>query len=206
MQAKHNSLFFLFVFLAIAGGSVFTYLALNRPAVAPQYATVLPEPMPLPAFSLRDETGTEFDRDAFRGHWNLVFFGFTHCPDICPATLQQLALARHAVLESGAANFPQIVFVSVDPARDTEKVLASYIGHFGDGITGVGGDIAELRKLTTATGIFFAQSSASDENYSVDHSAVVLVINPAAEFHAVFSAPHTVEQFSHDIPLLTGSP
>lgn len=180
------------------------YLALNRPAADVQHATVLPEPMPLPDFSLLDQTAATFDRNAFRGHWSVVFFGFTHCPDICPATLQQLALARNAVRTGNTGEFPQIVFVSVDPDRDTVDVLASYVGHFGDDVTGVSGDIVELRKLTSAIGIYFEKTSAG-ENYNVDHSAVVLVINPDAEFHALFSAPHAVDHFTHDLPLITGA-
>lgn len=194
----------MFIVLALAGGAIFTYLALNRSAANVQFATVLPEPMTLPDFSLLDQTGADFDRDALRGQWSVVFFGFTHCPDICPATLQQLALARNAARTSGAGTFPQIVFVSVDPDRDTVDVIASYVEHFGDDVIGVSGDISELQKLTSATGIYFAKTSA-DGDYSVDHSAAVLVINPDAEFHALFSAPHAVEHFSQDLPLITGS-
>jgi cytochrome oxidase Cu insertion factor (SCO1/SenC/PrrC family) len=86
--------------------------------------------------------------------------------------------------------------------------MASYIGHFGDGLTGVTGSLTELRKLTSAIGIFFEKSVAEngdDGNYSVDHAAVVIVINENAEFHALFSAPHNVDHFVNDIPLITGS-
>jgi protein SCO1/2 len=158
--------------------------------------------------SLVDHNGDEFNKESLTDQWSLIFFGFTHCPDICPATLQQLALARSRLLGAGASTFPNIVLISVDPERDTPAVMASYIGHFGDGLTGVTGSLTELRKLTSAIGIFFEKSVAEngdDGNYSVDHAAVVIVINENAEFHALFSAPHNVDHFVNDIPLITGS-
>jgi protein SCO1/2 len=170
--------------------------------------TVLPQAGALPRFSLVDHNGDEFNKESLTDQWSLIFFGFTHCPDICPATLQQLALARSRLLGAGASTFPNIVLISVDPERDTPAVMASYIGHFGDGLTGVTGSLTELRKLTSAIGIFFEKSVAEngdDGNYSVDHAAVVIVINENAEFHALFSAPHNVDHFVNDIPLITGS-
>jgi protein SCO1/2 len=209
MESRQKILFVTFVLTAFIGGSFFMYLALQRPGPAPAHATVLPEPMSLPEFSLVDQSGQEFNRDSFAGRWNLVFFGFTHCPDICPATLQQLALARAAIADegnNGGQALPQIVLISVDPERDTPQAMREYISHFGTGISGVTGSIDELRKLTRATGIFFEKSAQGGENYGVDHSAVVLVIDPQAKFHALFSAPHSVDNFVSDIPLIIGSP
>src|SRR5690606_16661121 len=86
----------------------------------PEFATVLPERLPLPEFALVDHEGAPFTRDRFLGRTSLLFFGFTHCPDICPATLTQLASARRQLASEGMGEtrLPQIVFVSVDPARD----------------------------------------------------------------------------------------
>jgi len=202
MQNSRKTLFVLFVSLAFAGGAFFTYLALPKSKPMPAFATVLPEPLPLPEFSLLDQDGEPFGRDSLKGQWSILFFGFTHCPDICPATLQQLSLARAKVAERAGQAFPRIILISVDPERDTPSVLRDYIAHFGSGVAGVTGNIDELKKLTTGLGIFFATSAASNGGYSVDHSAVVLLINPAGEFHALFSAPHNVDQFVTDIPLL----
>jgi protein SCO1/2 len=82
--------------------------------------------------------------------------------------------------------------------------MREYVAHFGADITGVTGDIDELKKLTAALGIFFEKSADGSEDYNVAHSAVVLLINPKAEFHALFSAPHDVENFVNDVPILTG--
>lgn len=193
------------VVTAFAGGTFFMTLAFQGPRGVPQHATVLPQPAPLPQFSLVDHSGAPFAMESFRGQWSLIFFGFTHCPDICPATLQQLAIARSRVLAEGETEFPNILLISVDPERDTPEIMAEYVGHFGPGITGVTGSLDELRNLTSALGIYFEKTGEENGSYSVDHAAVVLVINRSAEFHALFSAPHDVEHFVSDIPLIMDS-
>ncbi|MDH3440147.1 MAG: SCO family protein, partial [Gammaproteobacteria bacterium] len=180
----------------------FLYLATYGSRVEPVTATNLPMPRPLPAFSWRDQRGDPFTRESLTGGWHLVFFGFTNCPDICPATLQQLAIARNRVLEDGG-DFPRIVLVSVDPERDTPAILKDYVASFGDDVIGVTGDRQELIALTKPLGIYFEKSGQSDSDYSVDHSSVVLLIDGAAEWRALFSAPHDVASFVHDVPLLT---
>ena len=198
-------LVFGLVIMAFVGGTLFMTLAFQGPRDQPLHATVLPQSRALPQFSLIDQDGAEFDTESLRDQWSLLFFGFTHCPDICPATLQQLAIARSRVLDEGESTFPNIVLISVDPERDTPEVLAEYVGHFGDGMTGVTGSLTELRTLTLALGIYFEKSVGENGDYSVDHSAVVIVINKNAEFHALFSAPHTIDHFVEDMPLITES-
>ncbi len=82
--------------------------------------------------------------DTFRGHWNLVFFGFTHCPDICPTTLQTLAAARSRLASEGHQPLPRIVLVSVDPERDTPAQMKTYVDYFGDDNLGITGDLSEF--------------------------------------------------------------
>jgi protein SCO1/2 len=204
MHPARKYLAIALLFTAFSGGAFFLYLAVSGNRGEPVAATVLPEPRPLPAFSLLDQHGRPFARDSLTGHDSLLFFGFTHCPDICPATLQQLAIARQRVVADGA-NFPDIVLISVDPARDTPDVMAEYVGHFGAGITGVTGRAEDIAGFARALGIFFAIAGDDDENYNVDHSAAVLLINANADWQAVFSAPHEVDDFVHDVPLLTDS-
>lgn len=204
MHPARKFLAIAFLFIAFSGGAVFLYLATGGNRAEPVAATVLPAPRPLPSFSLVDQTGKSFTRDSLAGRESILFFGFTHCPDICPATLQQLAIARQRVAADGIS-FPDIVLVTVDPARDTPDVMAEYVGHFGAGITGVTGRAEDIGSFASALGIFFAISGDDSENYSVDHSAAVLFINANVEWQAVFSAPHEIDDFVHDIPLLTDS-
>lgn len=203
MNPVRKNLAIAFLFAAFSGGAVFLYLALYGGKSEPAFATVLPMTRPLPAFSLTDHEGRPFDQDSLRGNWHVLFFGFTHCPDICPATLQQLAIARDRVVAEGG-NFPEIVLVSVDPERDSPDVMAAYVANFGEDVTGATGALTELTALTGGLGIFFAKSADSGNSYSVDHSAAVLLIDPAGNWHAVFSAPHDVDKFVADIPILTG--
>jgi protein SCO1/2 len=207
-MTKTNIFRVIILLLAAAAGAWLSF-GLSKPAPRPVAATILPAPGVLPEFSLQDQHGQSIGRDDFKGHWSLVFFGFTHCPDICPTTLQVLATAKQQLSEQGMQSLPQIVLVSVDPERDTPEVIGQYVDYFGDGNLGITGDVEELRKLTGGLGVYFEKSppdtAATDDNYSIDHSAVVLVINPRAQFHALFSAPHTVENLVNDLPLILGA-
>lgn len=193
------------VITAFIGGTIFMVLAFNGPRHPPEHATVLPQTLALPQFSLLDQRGRTFDRASFSGHWSLVFFGFTHCPDICPATLQQLAIASNRLKSDGETDLPRIVLISVDPERDTPETLAAYVAHFDADISAVTGLPDELRKLTSALGIYFEKSLKDDGAYGIDHSTVVIVVDPNAEFHAVFRAPHNVQNFVDDLPRIMGS-
>jgi protein SCO1/2 len=171
----------------------------------PLHATVLPERLPLPAFSLKDQHALPFTRENLRGHTSLLFFGFTRCPDICPATLQQLALARKQIAgapPAGGGSLPQIVLISVDPERDTPAKLEQYVSSFGEGVTGATGSPEAIRELTSALGIFFAREPMGEDDYTVSHSTAVLVIDEDATLQALFGAPHKTEYFVHDVPLL----
>ncbi len=171
---------------------------------APITATVLPAGNDLPDFALLDHDGTPVDRTVFIGQWDVVFFGFTHCPDVCPATMTVLGQAQRQLEQQGQDPLPRVVLVSVDPERDTPDAMARYIAYFGDRNLGLTGEIVEISKLTGALGIFFQKAETGNGSYGVDHSTVVLVIDPRGRLKAVFSAPHSVDNFVHDLPLIMG--
>jgi len=186
--------------LALAAGA-FVALRVGKPAVT-EVALVLAQPTPVPAFSLLDQHGNVIDERIFEGQWDLVFFGFTHCPDICPTTLQVLATARRELAASGFEPLPRIVLVSVDPERDTPDVIDQYVGYFGDGNLGITGSLEEISKLTSGLGIYFRKQAADGDNYGVDHSAAVLLIDPAGGFRALFGTPHASANYVHDLPII----
>lgn len=192
----------LLVAVVLGGLSWLAVRSLSGPE-EPEFATVLPERRPLPEFALVDHNGEPFTRERFLGRMSLVFFGFTHCPDICPATLGKLASARRQ-LDAAGAPLPQIVMVSVDPERDTPEKLAAYVSHFGADIVGVTGPEEELLALTEPLGIWFEKQPLG-ESYTVSHSTAVLVVNRRGELQALFGTPHRVESFVHDVPLLMAS-
>jgi protein SCO1/2 len=167
-------------------------------------ATELPAPLPLPDFQLLDQDGAPFTRNSLLERHTLVFFGFTHCPDICPATLQQLALARTALggrLPDGS-KLPDILLISVDPIRDTPETLKAYTGYFGPGAYGATGERENLTALTSALGIFYETGDTTKGDYEVSHSAAVLFVNEQAELQAIFGAPHDVDSFVSDLLIL----
>ncbi len=197
-----RNLILAFVLGAAMAAGIWAAINLQRTTAQPTTATVLPAGPEIAAFSLLDHDARPIDESIFKGQWDLVFFGFTNCPDICPITLQILSTAKQKLSESGQTPLPRIVFVSVDPERDTTDKMATYVNAFGDGNLGITGDIEELLKLTSGIGIYFEKHDSDDEFYTVDHSAVVIVIDPDGRFHSLFGAPHAIENFVHDLPLL----
>lgn len=195
-----NLIFAVVLGVALAAG-IYVAKNLRQPAEFLS-AFVLPMPSPLPEFALLDQSGNAVSTESFRGQWDIVFFGFTHCPDVCPTTMQTLAAVKQSLVDSGADSLPRIVLISVDPERDTPEIIGRYVNYFGSGNLGVTGDLAEVQKLTRSLGIYFEKSGFDGDDYTVDHSAAVLLVNPDAEFTVLFSAPHTVSAFVHDLPII----
>ena len=174
-----------------------------EPAPEELTATLYPTPDPLPAFTLVSAAGETVGRPFFEGHWDLVFFGFTHCPDICPATLQRLTFARASLAERGISPLPRIVLVSVDPERDTPDVLRDYVAQFGDDVAGLTGDADAIRAFADALRIYYRKSS-DDDAYSVDHSSVVMIVDPAARVRGLYSYPQDPAVIAAEYPVLIG--
>jgi protein SCO1/2 len=203
MQSR-NIIIALVLGIAIAAGFALSLRDAREPVVS-LTATVLPAGNELPDFALFDQYGAAAGRSVFEGQWDVVFFGFTNCPDICPATMTVLGQARRELDARGQNPLPRIVLVSVDPERDTPEAMARYVAYFGDDNLGLTGELAEVRKLTDALGVFFQKAGADGEVYGVDHSTVVLVIDPEGRLKALFSAPHEVANLVHDLPLIMAS-
>lgn len=169
-----------------------------------QVMTLLPEPKPLTDFALTDDGNRVFDLESLKGKWSFVFFGFTHCPDVCPATLAVLARARGSIARSTAgAEAIQFVFVSVDPNRDTAVKLRRYVDHFDASFVGVTGDNAQLASLAGQLGATYRVAiTPGAENYPVHHSTALFLLDPRARYHAVFPAPHDAEAISKRFEVL----
>ena len=181
--------------------SIIATFILGCSSKSPEYSTVLTKPIKLDEFMLTADDDSVFSNQSLKDKWSLLFFGYTHCPDVCPLTLHQLAQANKELADK-LDSTPDIIMVSVDPDRDTSEILQKYVRSFGENVSGVTGNNEELDKLTSQLGIFYNANKHEGENYSVNHSAAVILINKNAEFHAVFSAPHSIEHFVSDLPLL----
>jgi protein SCO1/2 len=140
-------------------------------------------------FALVTHRGEPFTPDALEGQWTLLFFGFTHCPDICPTTMAFLDRFLASLDGTEAAERTEVVMVSVDPARDTVGQLASYVPYFNAGFTGVTGEFLDLHRFATALNTPFRKVPGQGDDYQVDHSANVILINPRGHYHGFFKAP-----------------
>jgi protein SCO1/2 len=187
------------VAVAIAAG-VGAALWLREDPLALRAGTVLAEPNPVAPFELVDHEGNTLDERALAGRWHLVFAGFTHCPDICPTTLTMLAELRLRLAGAG----PQILFVSVDPERDTPGRLTAYLRHFDPGFTGATGSPAAIAAFTRELGLAQVKVPGVGADYTVDHSAALVLIDPQVRVAGYFQAPHDVEALAADLAALPG--
>lgn len=195
---RFNPAFVAAAAAALMAGVVLGGFLLPRD-VQVESATLLTPGRPLPEFELVREDATPFTRADLEGDWSLVFFGFTHCPDICPATLETLAAVKRR-LESAGDPVPRVIFTSVDPERDDPATLAGYVHYFDPAFLGTTGSRAAIDELTGELGIISARVWNEDRSsYTVDHSAAILLIDPEARLRAVFGTPHRVEPMARDI-------
>lgn len=165
-----------------------------------------PRKLGVPA--LWTHTGETLRLADFKGRWSLLYFGYTHCPDICPTTLQTLVMAAKQASEKpgGDATFPRVFFVSVDPERDTPQTLANYIRYFNSAFShpvfiAVSGKPALLKAFALQFNAVFhiAPHAPGDDSYSVDHSAALYVIDPDGKLAAILTPPFSVERLLRDL-------
>ena len=169
-----------------------------------QVMTLFPAPKPLAAFAFTDHENRVFDLSRLKGKWSFLFFGYTHCPDICPTTLATLARAHENIAKSRAgAKDVQFVFISVDPNRDTASKLGQYVSYFDTSFLGVTGDNAQLGNLAGQLGAAYQLAiTPGIENYPVYHTAAVFLVDPRARYHAVFAPPLDAEGISKRFKVL----
>ena len=175
-------------------------LAMPRvaPPPEPENATVLPGTRPLPEFSLTDDDGEPFSKESLEGRFSLMFFGFTNCPDVCPITLQVLATTIERIEADAPDAVPEVVFVSVDPHRDTPERIRSYLEGFDASFMGVTAPDEQLAPLLGPLGVSVQKHEHDGENYNVVHNSTVYFIGPRADWIAVSSAPHVPETIASD--------
>ena len=187
----------LLVLLALvaAGGGVWVAKRTGDPAPQLTSGTWLPQPRPVPEVSLVDQSGQSFTTQSLKGHPTLLFFGFTHCPDVCPTTLARLAQVVKA------ANVPdlKVLLVSVDPERDTPALLERYVHAFSPDFGGVTGKPDEIQRLAREFGVAIAKVDMGGGEYTVDHSAVVSLLNRQGQRVALFTPPYEVTPVAADL-------
>jgi len=182
-----------------AGAGIFVGRMVARPVVAAlESGTQLPEARELAGFSLVDAHGVTVTPNELRGHPTLVFFGFTHCPDVCPTTLALLAMVQKQAKIPGL----KVALVTVDPERDTPELMGKYVGSFGGDFIGLTGSPPEIVNVTRSFGVAFARVELPGGNYTMDHSATVFALDSRGRIVAVFTPPLSVPKMSRDLQRL----
>jgi len=151
-------------------------------------------------FHLVDQNGKPFGDADLKGKWHLVFFGYTHCPDTCPTALNEMALALDRLGEKRGE--VGIVFITVDPERDTQEVLKSYVESFDTPIVALTGTAEEVKEAAKAYRVYYAKHPRSDGEYDMDHSAVVYVMDPGGRFTATFTPDSTAQAIAERLQKL----
>jgi protein SCO1 len=195
----------LVAFVMLAALAAGFWLALEQrgrvPPMPETSAIVLVQPRDPGDFLLVDHHGEPFTPQRVHGGWTLWFFGFTHCPDVCPMTLATLNMVDRVLAEADALR-PHVLMVSVDPARDTPEALAGYVPFFNDAFLGVTGDAGQIRELTDRLGILVRYVARDDGDYTVDHGAGLLLSDPRGVVRAVFQSPHEPDVLARDLAVL----
>lgn len=187
-------LLFLLWVLVIAAAF---FLMLPEKTVVPKelQGVLRPAPQPLQAFELTDQQQQPFTLERLQGKWSFVFFGYTYCPDICPTTLSTLT-GLVWKLRNDPQNLAdiQVIFVSVDPQRDTPDVLASYLEYFDESFQGVTGAQQDIDSLTRQFGAgYMNEPETTPGQYLVSHTSSIFLVDPQGRLLASFSPPHNAD-------------
>jgi len=159
---------------------------------------VFENPHPIPTFQLVDSNQDTFSVDQLKGRWSFIYFGYTACGHICTQSLTELKHVILAVTSKDDARQIQVIFVTVDPGRDTADHLSTYLREFDSMFIGVTGDIDTLASFAAELAAPFTLDSDSGQTNVLDHSNSIMLINPSAALQAVLTPPHDAQQLQAD--------
>mgnify|MGYP000847372607 FL=1 len=155
------------------------------------------------SFELLDQRGQPITQEAFRGHPTLVFFGFTHCPEVCPTTLFEMDGWLKKLGDEGKDI--RAYFVSIDPARDTPEVMNAYVSNVSDRIVGITGEPAKVEAMAKAFGIYFRKVETRDGDYTMDHTASVLMLDRSGAFAGTIAYGESADNAIAKLKRLAGA-
>lgn len=183
----------LVVLVVIGAGTVYTWL---RPYQS--HGFMLDEATLATDFTLNAAGNQRVSLSDYRGKVVLLYFGYTHCPDVCPTTMADLRVAISELEAKG--NDIQVIMVSVDPERDSPEWLADYVHRFDDRFMGLTGPLDQVTEIATAYGIHFHKHAGSAATgYLIDHTAKVLVIDRKGSLRMFFPFGETSEEMAEDL-------
>jgi protein SCO1 len=207
---NRSTLLILLVALATGAGLIAAEYVFNRgPATGPELKTVrlLSKRRELPAFTLQQSDRTQLIPGELRGHWTLVFLGFTFCPDICPTTLAELAQAQKQWETLPENTRPRVLFVSVDPERDTPEKIGEYAHAFHKHTFAATADIPTLERFAKSLSLVFAKvplgPNLPPDQYTIDHSGALVLLDPQGRMAGVIQPPFQPQAIAEDLITLT---
>lgn len=206
MTRIQKTVFFLVALVALVIGlTVYRVLNTERQLDTAELLdagiVMLPQGRDMPDVTLTNQDGEAVSMEQLEGRWNLLFFGYTFCPDICPATLAELRQLRGSLPEEVNQRL-QPILVSVDPERDTPEQLKKYLDYFGAGFIGLTGSLDDIQTLTNAAGVPFIPGDTSKKDYTVDHGANLALIGPDGRLRGFIRAPMRTEKLTEQLPKL----
>jgi len=170
------------------------------------HGTYLENPRAVNEFTLMGTDNKNFSNSNLKGHWTLVFFGFTNCGYVCPTTMAELGKMYRLLENKSVKDLPQVVMISIDPERDSIAKLSSYVTSFQSSFYGARGEEQAIKAMTREMGIAYAKvankDSSDPQNYDVQHSGAIMLFNPQGELNAFFTTPHHADLLAKDYMLL----
>lgn len=184
--------------MALAAYKVLRPQAMSVEQLQTHNAFLFATPRAFNDFSLIDHNNAAFTRQQLQEKWSLVYFGFTHCPHICPTALTEIKRTLEN-LPPAMRDKSQVVLVTLDPARDTPATLQQYVNAFDADFIGVTGEFLDIRRFANEVNIAFVKTPLADD-YTVDHSTHLVLINPKGDYHAFFRPPFTNDTLGVSLP------
>lgn len=148
-------------------------------------------------FVLTDQNGKTFTDKNLKGHWTLLYFGYTHCPDVCPLTLELIADTMDKLGAKAARVQP--VFVTVDPARDTPAVMKQYVSAFGKLFVGLTGTNAQIAQMTKEFRVYARKHPLKNGDYSMDHSGAIYLLDSEGKFAGTYEEVQGPDKIAADL-------
>lgn len=196
------NILFIYGFIGITIGIIaITFSALkpkfNYQPPATKVATAFKATKPITKFNLVDTNGNPFTDKSLRGHWTLLFFGYPKCPDICPSTLNVLRESWSIFATNNISAPVRFIFVDISSQPTEISLLRQFVQNYNQTFIGLSGERAQMQLLADQLGIY----SNTVEN-KIDHSAALMLIDPLARLHAVFTPPFSANDIVHDLRIL----
>ena len=161
------------------------------------------KPLDIIEFELKNQGDQLYSKNDLKNQWTILFFGYTNCPDVCPTTIFKLGQIKQQISKELPNLNLQILFITLDPERDSTERLKEYLGFFDPSMTGLTGEITKIVELTSNLSVFFQRINKED-GYDFNHTASIFLMNPKAQLKASFSPASSIDMLAEDIKKVEG--